>query len=264
MLHTWSLSVEEQFYFVIPAALLAVGFFRDKWPGTEKLILWCAFGVSLVAACVLVKGHQQAVFYLLPFRAWELLAGSLIGVGAVHPIRSKALAQLCSMMGVGLIVSSIALLSSSSVFPGYWAVPPVLGAALVIHAGALHQDTLIARFLGQPPIRYVGLISYSLYLWHWPLIVFYPFLFGQATLAGKVGLLLASMAAATLSWAFVEKPFREGEALRRRKSAFVAAGVAIASVTVAAVAMPKVSQFVAPTSPAVLAILAQKSPPDNQ
>lgn len=162
LLHTWSLSVEWQFYVVLPLALMLVWhFFKTRKAIAVTLLALLA--VSLALSVVLSPQDPSASFYLLHTRAWEMLAGGIAFLAAKRypqgPVRAKVLAHL----GFALIIASIFLLKPSYVWPGYWALLPVLGALLVIfgRAPTVWTDNKFSQWLGTN--------SYSIYLWHWPL-----------------------------------------------------------------------------------------------
>ena len=205
LLHTWSLAVEEQFYLLFPIFLLIC--YRYWRKRMVWIVLACAL-VSLAGAAVVVKDNRTAAFFLSPFRAWELLAGSLLAYGALPAIGSRLLREALAAGGLIAIVLACFFYRDATVFPGLTALAPVLGAAAVIHAGS-SGPTLAGRLLQWRPVVYVGLISYSLYLWHWPLIVLTQYANGMEPLARLWPLLLlASLALASASYHFIEQPFR--------------------------------------------------------
>ncbi len=259
MLHTWSLSVEEQFYLVLP---LAIFLLRHRGPKVRAVAFVAATALSFLAACFFLRGHSSAVFYLLPFRAWELLLGSLLAIGAVPAIRSRAAARFGGLLGLALIAVSVVLLDSQSLFPGWNALPACLGAALVIHFGADGGVSLSGRLLSWRPLRLVGLISYSLYLWHWPMIVFYSYLFGELVPVTAVALVGATFVVAWLSWRFVERPFRRPLSPRasRPRILAVAAG-ALVLTSLVTLSMPRAAAAVSPLSAAQQSLLRQQSAP---
>lgn len=210
LLHTWSLAVEEQFYIVFPLILLLV---RRYFARRERLIFIVLALASLGISAWLVRVDRTAAFYLPHSRAWELLAGALLAIGAVPAIRSRRLAAALGLVGLALVGGSVFLLKEQMPFPGLIALAPCVGAALVIHAG--RDSTLPAsRLLSLAPVRFIGLISYSLYLWHWPIDVIsrtFAFWYGwdPDLKPHKIAVLFLSLVSAILSWHFVEKPFRQ-------------------------------------------------------
>lgn len=231
LLHTWSLGVEEQFYVLFPLAfLLAHGLLRDR--ARVALALLAAAVLSFVGTAVILdRGNVSAAFYLSPFRAWELLGGAVLALGAIPPIRSALARELACAAGVCSVLAACVLYDESTLFPGTAALLPVLGTMAVIHAGT-SGPTLAARLLGARPLVYVGLISYSLYLWHWPVVVLAQYLNGMEPVASYAALLLAiSLLLASLSFHVVEQPFRNVQPRQGRRSA----GQAVAFVAVAAV-----------------------------
>lgn len=211
LLHTWSLAVEEQFYLFFPPVLIVLHRLRARWAIAPVLVgSWL---VSLGLSVAALKGYPSAVFYLLPFRAWELLFGAILAVGVVPPFRRRLSASLSGLVGLVMIVVPVVTYSPTTPFPGWAAVPPCLGTAMVIHAGLLEQGGWSARLLSAGPLVFVGKISYSLYLWHWPIVVFARYLGpdGHLDLGLGAGVVVASTVAAGLSWRFVERPFRTAD-----------------------------------------------------
>ena len=206
LLHTWSLSVEEQFYIVFPLFLILIYRYRKSWAaplsfaGLVLSFLFCWWGGA--------HDKVATIFYLLPPRAWELFTGSMLAFGVLPVVRNRWLANGLGFLGFGFIVYAGLTLNDDTIFPGFAALWPVVGAALIIYS-ALKQKTLVSELLGLKPVVFVGKISYSLYLWHWPLIVFYNHAsFSPLSLAGKLVILASSFVLAYLSWRFVEQPVR--------------------------------------------------------
>lgn len=235
LLHTWSLSVEEQFYVIFPIVLL-IAVKSRKRPVLLGLLL-AGFVVSFAASIYGVAKAPVATFYLLPTRAWELLAGSLLAARLVRPASGRWVAGIEAAAGVLLILVPVFLYDARTPFPGLAALPPVLGAALILHAGMGQAPTAVARLLSQPVPRFFGLISYSLYLWHWPIIVFARYYLIELDLFDRCCIVIASIAMATLSWHFVERPFRRRDAVMTRRPLFVLTGSAIAASALAGVVM---------------------------
>ena len=262
LLHTWSLAVEEQFYIVLPLAMIALGTLAV---GKRHAILAAFALMSFIAACYMVYADQSSAFYLMQYRGWELLLGSLLAVGAVPAIKSQRLAEYAGAAGLALIVVSVAAMSRKLPFPGHGALIPCLGAALIIHSGAGWQ-TLASRLLSTPPMRFIGLISYSLYLWHYPVHIFYAHLWGKAGDGTKLLLILLSVALATLSWRFIERPFRRHGADGRsgRLPAFAAAAAGVAFLTLASAQLGTGVLVLRPEPPQVTALLSQVDEGNNQ
>ncbi len=217
LLHTWSLAVEEQFYIFLPFLMLLL--FRN--PGLRKrgfmlaVLASCAL-ISLGLAVYFMPTKPNSVFYLLPARAWEMLAGAMVAViPAVAVPGYRWLRELLAAAGLAGIVIPCFLYHEHTAFPGLTALPPVIGAALFILANTPAADgtgrlTMMGRLFAIRPVVFIGLISYSLYLWHWPVLVFGKYWFaGQRLPLWATAALLAVMAAAAvLSWRYIETPFR--------------------------------------------------------
>jgi peptidoglycan/LPS O-acetylase OafA/YrhL len=215
LLHTWSLAVEEQFYIIVPFLLLLLfryPLFRRRGPLLVLLIP--AFMISLALSVFLLPRAPAATFYLLPTRAWELLAGSIVAL-----LPAVSLSRLCREVLCGLALAAILipcfLYHKETPFPGLAALPSCLGTCLLIWAssdsrpGARAPLSAVGSLLSSKPLVFIGLISYSLYLWHWPLFAFSTYWAlepSSASLRGALG--AASVVLAILSWRFVETPFR--------------------------------------------------------
>lgn len=227
LLHTWSLAVEEQFYVVFPLLLLAL----KRWQATRlKIILWSLAAVSFVISAWLAASGSSTGFYMLWPRAWELLLGSLVALGAVPAVTNARLRQLLQGLGLLLIVVPVFLYTRETPFPGVAALPPCLGAAFLIHAGG-GSPSWPQRLLANPVMAGIGLISYSLYLWHWPLIVFATYATGrELDAAGIAGVIGVSTIASILTWRFVEQPFRRRKVMSAN-TVYRLAGAGVAACT---------------------------------
>jgi peptidoglycan/LPS O-acetylase OafA/YrhL len=206
LLHTWSLSVEEQYYIVFPLLMLILW----RWLKSATLAL---VSLGVIASFVVAEyGAQRGslgAYYLLPTRAWELGLGSILAMlpGLIPELRAIS-RQILSWVGLVLILVGAILYRESTPYPGVYALTPTLGAVLVI---AMTRSTdLLGRFLGCKLLVSIGLVSYSLYLWHQPVLAFAR----QRLFTDPTGLTLLCLLAFTatlsyLSWRFVEKPFRD-------------------------------------------------------
>uniref|UniRef100_A0A7C2NZH3 Acyltransferase n=1 Tax=Schlesneria paludicola TaxID=360056 RepID=A0A7C2NZH3_9PLAN len=204
LLHMWSLAVEEQFYVLFPLMLVGL---RRLMPRRLVSIL-TALALASFAASVagLLLDRRAAVFYLLPTRAWELLIGAVL---ASMPSRtmSRRSDEVLSLIGLAAILWPVFSYTESTLFPGAAALPSCLGTALVIWTNT-PERTAVGRWLASPPMVGVGLISYSLYLWHWPLLVFERYAAPAGNRWRDLPAVVASIVLAYLSWRFVETPFR--------------------------------------------------------
>ncbi|MDO6416086.1 acyltransferase family protein [Sphingomonas sp. BIUV-7] len=230
LLHTWSLAVEEQFYIFFPVLLAILHrFMRDR---SITKLLAVLFVLSLALSIYASVRSPVANFYLLPTRAWELLAGSLVASGLRGPT-SRRIAEIEGAFALFLLIVPIFAYGPNTPFPGISAVPPVLGAALIIHSGLGDSMSSAGRLLAHPLLRFVGLISYSLYLWHWPIIVYTRYGLLDVNLAQKFAIVAASVGAATLSWRYVERPFRRTGAVMGRQTLFIITSSVLAVLSIA-------------------------------
>lgn len=220
LLHTWSLSVEEQFYLFFPLILLLI---HRRLRGRWGQVLLPAFIFSLILNLFGVVYFPSATFYLILPRAWELLLGSVLALGLFPQVKSGKVNSCASVAGMLMILWSIFFFSRFTPFPGWRALLPCVGAALILYSGN-NGTTLVSRLLGNRIMVFVGLISYSLYLWHWPLMVFEKQLFNENHFIGNGAVVVAiSIIMAILSWRYVERPFRKKGTASKRKKLFAAA-----------------------------------------
>ncbi len=225
LLHTWSLAVEEQFYLFFPLLLAAVAFWMRRHLVTVLATLCVS---SLAASIVLTELLPQHSFYLLPTRAWELMLGALLAVRAVPASSRTSVNDVLAGSGVLLMGYSMFAYTRETAFPGYAAIAPALGAALVILAGIGGQYRL-RPILESRLVVGIGLISYSLYLWHWPLLALLRYYaIDSPSVASLVLVVLAAFAAAGASWRWVENPIRRRKVFARRASVFTASAAFMA------------------------------------
>ena len=233
LLHTWSLAVEEQFYLAFPLALWAAARIANGRRGTLVAIVAALWIASFAFSLWQVAHDQRAAFYLPFSRAWELLTGALLAIGLAPAPRRRWIREAASGVGLVLVLATIFFMPSTASFPGLDALPPCVGAALIVWGGSGEGEgtTWTARLLQLRPMVFLGLISYSLYLWHWPLLVFARYLgLGELGLPARITVIGLALAAAIASWWFVERPFRTRRLLARRPALFsacAAAGLAI-------------------------------------
>ena len=218
LLHTWSLSIEEQFYLFLPLLLLIlckVGLRKYVLP-----ILVTVFVLSLSLNVWATEQYASTSFFLLPTRAWELLAGSLLALLANRIHVRNVFRELLSALGIAGILVAMFAFNAHTPFPGKAALLPVVGASLYIFANTAGL-TKVGQVLACRPMVYVGLISYSLYLWHWPFFAFARNCLISVSLGQSILLVIVSFVAAHLSWRFVETPFRKRVFLKTKRSAFI-------------------------------------------
>jgi peptidoglycan/LPS O-acetylase OafA/YrhL len=228
LLHTWSLGVEEQFYLIVPLLML---FAYRVLPKRAGLLFASAAALSFAAAVAVSYRNTTFVFYLTPFRAWELALGALLSIKVIPAPQTESGKNRCGAIGLLIVLGAIFLGSSSAPLLLMTSLAAT-GAGLVI-ASSEHGVSAVGRLLSLRPVVFVGLISYSLYLWHWPLIVFQRMdglLSGPAGATTKLTLVAVSIGTAWLSWKFVESPFRSKARDASRNVVFGIASAAITSV----------------------------------
>jgi peptidoglycan/LPS O-acetylase OafA/YrhL len=229
LLHLWSLGIEEQFYLFWPLVLLLAARLRLSILAAAAVI-----GVaSFVLNVAMIGSNPVATFYLPFTRAWELLAGAVLVSGWSQINQTGAASNWRAAVGLALIAVAASVLDTTRAFPGWWAVLPVGGAALLLSApGAWICRTVLAS----RPLVWIGLISYPLYLWHWPLLVFFGIIkFGPLTLLERGLIVGLSFVLAWLTYRFVEKPFRFGRPGPLRIAGLCAGMVSVAVAGVAVV-----------------------------
>jgi peptidoglycan/LPS O-acetylase OafA/YrhL len=241
-LHFWSLSVEEQFYVFLPLLLLLVGLARRAW--AVPVLIGVVFVGSLVASALLSAENDPNAFYSIGTRAWELAIGAGLAwftasVRATPPSWTRVAAFVAGLAG---IVVAAGWFTASMPWPGWAALLPTVGTALIIWAGTGGSAGWVTRILDNPVARYIGDVSFSFYLWHWPLLVLAPGEFA-ADPRLRLALVIGAFGLAVLTYHFVEQPFqRMRRAARPRRILAIglpaAAVLAAASFVASAVVMP--------------------------
>ncbi len=213
LLHTWSLAVEEQFYLAFPFLLLLV-FKRGRRLALITITLLS--GASLILSGYAAHHDPPAAFFLPHYRIWELGLGAILALMPRTVRLPRVASETIGLVGLALILFPIFSYTANTPFPGWAALPPCAGTALIILSNA-HRLNLTGRLLALPPAVFIGKISYSLYLWHWPALVFlnYTVVTGATALQTAM-VLVASFVLAGLTWKYIETPFRTGQWLPGR------------------------------------------------
>ena len=229
LLHTWSLGIEEQFYIFFPLFMMWTATWRSK----KVFIATAIFTFLSFALCASPFGasHIQANFFLPITRFWELFMGVLLALflSRNSEIKSnKTLDNILALLGLGFIISPLLLLDYNSIFPGINALYPVVGSVLIIYSGNRGESFLVA-ILSHKIVRYIGLISFSLYLWHWSIIAFAKnIIIGEFSLGDQMFMLLLTFVLSALSYRFIEEPFRRDKRLKewlQIKNGLIALGI---------------------------------------
>ena len=204
LLHLWSLGIEEQFYLAWPLILMFAT--RRKW---SIVAVAATLGIaSFILNVAMIGSHPVATFYLPFTRAFELLLGAVLACSWDRVDQSSRASDIRAWIGAAMIAAAAALLDSHSAFPGWWAILPVAGSALLLSAPGAWICRVV---LASRPLVWIGLISYPLYLWHWPLLVFGATIkFAPLTLLERELVLVASVLLSWATYRFVEKPIRFG------------------------------------------------------
>jgi len=244
--HYWSLSVEEQFYIVWPVLILALAILHRRsggGPGLRRRYLLAGLGVltavSLTWSVVETYRDQSSAYFVTPTRAWEFAAGAILALAAREIHRAGRWRGPLAWAGIAAIMVAGLGFDDASLFPGWIALLPVIGTVAVIVAGATSSRATPAPWLSLRPMTFLGDISYSVYLWHWPLIIVWPYVTGSSLrTVDKAAILAATGLLAWLSKVFVEDPARTRPFLAAASwRSFAFAGVGMALVVAAGLAV---------------------------
>ncbi|HEX5006058.1 MAG TPA: acyltransferase family protein [Hyphomonadaceae bacterium] len=245
LLHTWSLGVEEQYYLLAPVLLMAIyHLLGRRWSLGIGPLLVLSFAVSVYQVG---RGHFDTAFYLLPARVWELLLGASIALAPPPPLRRIA-NEILSVTALAMMAAPIILYDRATPFPGLAALTPCLGAAMLIYVGLSPQPPTVSRILSWRPLVYIGLISYSLYLVHWPLFILARFALGrELTFAESLTGLAACLVLAMAMYLLVERPLRR--ITLSRAHVFALSAAAIIATVGAGLLSPAVNRAIFAGSP---------------
>jgi len=216
LLHLWSLGVEEQFYLLWPL-LLMVGYRRLGWQRLAGLGVIVAV-LSFVTGDLVYERDSSFAYYMLPTRAGELLLGGLVAMAVLRHVEERvrpAVVSILATLGALLLAASLFLITEGQPFPGWRAVPPTAGTALIILAGHCRQG-IWSRLLGSRVMVGIGLLSYSAYLWHWPLLAFFRYGYGDPGAVAATVIVVLTFVLAWLTLRFVEQPARRSMASVRQ------------------------------------------------
>lgn len=228
-IHTWSLAVEEQFYFIFPIFLL----FIFKLRLSVIKILFLGTVAAFFLSVWLSSSKPSVAYFLLPARVWELALGVLVAVKLVPELKSSFARQIVSVLALVTIILSFFYIRSSMAFPGWVALFPCLGAAILIYVGG---DSWIAKnILACRPMVFIGLLSYSLYLWHWPILSALRVINANIHLETRVTFfaILATFAMALISWRYIEVPFRSRVSMTTKRMFLLLGGGGVVIVAIA-------------------------------
>jgi peptidoglycan/LPS O-acetylase OafA/YrhL len=229
LLHTWSLAVEEQYYIFYPPLLILIYKFLNR-NGLPIIIgLWFT---SLAWSVWSSSNDPTAAFYLAQSRIWELLTGAILALGYIRESKNTIVNESMGVLGLLMVIYAVVSFDHTTKFPGYMAVIPCVGTAMILYSGGSHK-TYVSRILSTRFLVFTGLISFSLYLWHWPIFVFSKIYRDEPFEPWHIVLLLMlSYLLAWISWALIEKPFRGRKSVFTREQIF--SGTAVVMVGVSA------------------------------
>ena len=218
LLHTWSLAVEEQYYVLFPIFIILT------WRFKKERVFWALVAITFASFALSEWGWRTkpiANFFLAPTRAWEILVGSLVAfLTNKHGVKNN---NIFAVVGLIAVFSAVLFYDKNTPFPSYYSLLPVLGTASILLYGG--KETLTAKILSAKPMIFIGLISYSVYLWHQPIFAFSRISpLGDHSQRNVLLLCAFSLVAGYLSWKYVERPFRN-RAFLSRNTLFALSGI---------------------------------------
>jgi peptidoglycan/LPS O-acetylase OafA/YrhL len=213
LLHLWSLGVEEQFYLFWPVIAIVMVRLRVN---LQMALMLAAIIASTIFAQLSFVDSPSFVYFMLPSRCAELLIGAILALAVVSGKTAaipQRLALPIALAGAAMVLASAMLISEFAVFPGLLALPPTIGAAMIILAGGIGANG-VSNALSVRPLRWIGLLSYPAYLWHWPLLAFYRYGYGEPGVVSGMALVLLTFLLSWLTYRYVELPAKQVPALR--------------------------------------------------
>ncbi len=246
--HYWSLSIEEQYYLFWPIIIGAIFLLGRRFLTTNKLLavgMGIIFAASLLYSVYLTDSNPAAAYFVTPTRVWELALGGIIALMATRVTMSARLAVPMAWSGVAMIIATVFLFTKQVPFPSYTALLPTIGTALIILAATDSMRWSPRRLLGMKTSQFIGDISYSIYLWHWPVVIIAPFALGgdYLTFAQKIVFVAIVVLLSYLTKIFVEDPVRGNRLLMKTNIRTYAYGIAsILVVVVASLGIATVNQ----------------------
>jgi hypothetical protein len=230
MLHTWSLAVEEQFYVFWPLLIVLALWHRSR--AVLSAVLAAVTIASLAICVVSTVGGGTFAFYQLPARAWEFSLGGLAALVPIAHFRRNVVAwRVAGWLGLAAVLISTAAIDREALFPGWIAIIPVAGTCAALIAGGEQSRGAVGSVLAMRGLQRLGTLSYSWYLWHWPILVFAAVLFPAISPVARMGAALAALVLADLTHRVIENPVRFSPALVARPALSVAMGLAVSAMT---------------------------------
>jgi len=238
LLHTWSLAVEEQFYLIWPLLFLSIGFLGVADQGARArnrlfVAIVVVGALSFMVSLWMTRTSQPWAFFGMPTRIWEFALGGALAMVLNGASSGRSASTVFQVMGLVMIGVGVVSYDRVTPYPGFAALLPALGTALVILGGERAPESPVSRALGVPPLRWLGRLSYAWYLWHWPLVGAAAVLYPQIGVGGRLAWSAAALVLAWLTHKFIEQPVRNGDVLSRVPGHWLLPGTIAASAAVA-------------------------------